>query len=91
MTTKEIIRRLNSVQLSIYVHPDRKPDSEFADQVDSLTDIIAEIGQKLAVVDMLEELASEEVPVFNKPNRSSGFKKRREDALAELRRVQGKS
>ena len=45
MTTSEIIRKLNSVQLSIYAHPDRQPDSEFAECVDILNEVIAALQE----------------------------------------------
>jgi hypothetical protein len=76
MTTKEIIQKLNSIQLAIYVHPDRQPDSEFAGIVDELREIISELSDSSllrsdssllrSVFEFFEEIA----PPTNRPKRT---------------------
>jgi hypothetical protein len=82
MTTTEIIKKLTQVQLSIYVHPDRQPNSEFAYCVDTLGDIIETLKASpiQAVLAALEE--DEPKPVRN------GFKERLEKALKEQKQLQ---
>jgi hypothetical protein len=43
MTTADMIKKLEQIQLSFFVHPDRVPDSEFADCVDTIGEIIVEL------------------------------------------------
>jgi hypothetical protein len=48
MNFKGIIEKIEQVQRSIYVHPDRQPNSEFADCVDILSEIIKHLKANLS-------------------------------------------
>ncbi len=48
MNFKEIIEKLNHVQLSISAHPDSQPDSEMADCVDTLSEVIQHLKAHLS-------------------------------------------
>lgn len=41
MEIEEKISKLNSILLCLQAHPDNEPDSEFADRISDLEDIIA--------------------------------------------------
>jgi chromosome condensin MukBEF ATPase and DNA-binding subunit MukB len=48
MNIKEIIEKIEHVKLSIDAHPDRQPNSEFADCVDTLEEIIQHLKANLS-------------------------------------------
>ena len=47
MTKKEIVSKLRSIKLYLTAHPDNEPNSEFADRIDSLREIIDELIAKI--------------------------------------------
>ena len=47
MTKKEIVSKLRSIKLSLTAHPDNEPNSEFADRIDSLDEIIDELSAQI--------------------------------------------
>jgi hypothetical protein len=48
MNIKGIIEKVEHVKLSIYAHPDSQPNSEFADCVDTLEEIIQHLKAHLS-------------------------------------------
>ena len=47
MTKKEIVSKLRSIKLSLTAHPDNEPNSEFADRIDTLSEIIDELSARI--------------------------------------------
>ena len=46
MKRQEILKRLNSVNLCMMAHPDNQPNSEFADRIDDLIEIIEALSNR---------------------------------------------
>lgn len=57
-TTEKTLRKLKSLRLCLQAHPDNEPNSEFADRIDDLDEMIAEMENAPVAEDIASESLS---------------------------------